>query len=223
MDEEKLKLMIDAGLRWISLGIQSCSERTLVNVYNRHFPIKATSDSVKTLEKYKSQLKHPQYHFIVDNPYETKESMVETIRFASTLPQGVDIAIFSLILYPGTQLYDMAMKDGLIGDKQEEIYTKVWGKGQGCHWSYLTALLYLCKKIKIEDNPPRFSIEKLILMLTRRELVFLLENRIASKFVMFCIDTKRWFQSFPRRLLDVIRRPGYYVNKYFRKLFLRKK
>jgi anaerobic magnesium-protoporphyrin IX monomethyl ester cyclase len=222
-DEEKLGLMVDAGLCWIAVGIQSYSQKTLLDVYNRRFPEHATDNSVRIINKYKAQLPNPEYHFIVDNPYETKEAMVETVRFASTLPQGADIAIYSLTLYPGTQLYDRAAADGLLKSKREEMYMKIWEQGQEYHWNYLTSLLYLCKRVKIENNPPGFSIEKLIRLLTRKEIVFLLENGIASKFVMLCIAGKQWLKQLPGRLLDVIRRPGYYVNKYFRKLFLRKK
>ena len=48
----------------------------------------------------------PLYDFIIDNPYETDEDIIKTLRLILTLPRPYGIMVFSLAFYPGSELYD---------------------------------------------------------------------------------------------------------------------
>lgn len=64
------------------------------------------------------------YDIISDNPYETAEDKVETLRLLYQLPRPHLLHFFSLTFYPGTDLYAKAKADGLVQDDERDIYNK---------------------------------------------------------------------------------------------------
>ena len=56
------------------------------------------------------------FDLILDNPYETDEDLRKTLSLLNTIPDTYELILFSLTFYPGTYLYDKAVKDGLIED-----------------------------------------------------------------------------------------------------------
>ena len=57
---------------------------------------------------------------MIGYPGETKKTIQETIDFCKELDLNPEI-IFFLTPYPGTELYEMALKAGKIGDEEEYI------------------------------------------------------------------------------------------------------
>jgi anaerobic magnesium-protoporphyrin IX monomethyl ester cyclase len=83
--------------------------------------------AISIIEKFREKLLYPpSYQFIIDNPYETIEETVETLRLAVSLPRPWDNPIYSLMLFPGTPLYEKASSNGLIKDMRLEVYGKDW-------------------------------------------------------------------------------------------------
>jgi anaerobic magnesium-protoporphyrin IX monomethyl ester cyclase len=68
----------------------------------------------------------PTYQFIIDNPYETVDEMLETLGLAASFPRPWGNPIYSLMLFPGVPLFSKALKDGIIKDKTVQIYTRNW-------------------------------------------------------------------------------------------------
>jgi hypothetical protein len=68
----------------------------------------------------------PTYQFIIDNPYETLDETLDTLQLAASLPRPWHNPVYSLMLFPGTPLYERAMQDGLITDKYSQIYGRNW-------------------------------------------------------------------------------------------------
>lgn len=66
----------------------------------------------------------PIYDFLLDNPYESTRDVVETLRFILELPRPYVLQPFSLVLFPGTVLYDRAKEDGLLADERSDVYRK---------------------------------------------------------------------------------------------------
>jgi anaerobic magnesium-protoporphyrin IX monomethyl ester cyclase len=126
ISEEKMEILLAAGCVKVVMGIETGSEKIAV-MYNREKSHAAVPAAVSVVEKYRSRMPlPPSYQFIIDNPYETVEEMIETLRFALSLPQPWDNPIYSLMLFPGTPLYNKACSDGLIKNKQDEVYGKNW-------------------------------------------------------------------------------------------------
>jgi len=128
-DSQRLDMLVRAGTYKISMGIQSASERIL-RMYKRPVSIKVSQEAVKRLEHARPLMIKPRsvkYHFIVDNPYESVEDKIATLKFIldmPRMPRRESVLCFSLVPYPGTGVYKMMREDGLIFDQVSQIHTK---------------------------------------------------------------------------------------------------
>jgi len=120
--EESFKLLVDAGLYSVQLGIQSGSEKTL-KLFNRHFNEQLNLEKINIINKSKTKL-IPTYDIILDNPYDTEQDLLDTIEFLIKIPKPFQLQIFSLTFFPGTPLYEKAIIDGVIKEEDEDIYIK---------------------------------------------------------------------------------------------------
>ena len=139
MDEEKLKYLLDAGLIWVEIGIQSGSERTN-KIYKRNVSNEQLLNSASILHKYSAKLLPSCYHVILDNPWETSEDILKTLNLILELPRPYSLKLASLVFFPKTGIYDKAKAEGLIKNDLEEIYRKPFVYVSG---SYLNYLVYL--------------------------------------------------------------------------------
>lgn len=117
MDEEKLRLFIDAGLRHIIMGIQSGSDRVNFELYKRYIKRHQVIKAAEIVNKYKNRISIC-YDFIATNPYETKEDIIETIELIRYLPKPFFLSINNLVYFPGTEFYDWALRDNLISKQK---------------------------------------------------------------------------------------------------------
>ena len=148
INESKFDMMTDAGLHFVYIGIQSYNQQTLLDLFRRRTSKEVILSGVKTLEKYKEKIPHPQYLFIIDNPFETKGSLYDTVRFIASLPEGATIVLYPLVLFPGTELYERAKKSGLVNDEIQDIYLKNWGMDDVRRLDFLTRVLYFHQYIR---------------------------------------------------------------------------
>jgi radical SAM superfamily enzyme YgiQ (UPF0313 family) len=147
MNEEKLDLMIDAGMTFTELGIQSGCRRTL-NMYERSITNERLLKTIDMLNMRKDKINPPDYHLIIDNPWEDIEDLKETLRLLWKLPKPHFVLISSLVFYPGTTLYKKAKEENLIKDEKSEIYRKHFITPKGSYINfifYLTTLNYFPK------------------------------------------------------------------------------
>ncbi|MFZ5563963.1 MAG: B12-binding domain-containing radical SAM protein [Thermodesulfobacteriota bacterium] len=108
VNADRLKKLKDAGLAWISLGLQSGSNRVLADVYNR----RSTAEQFLAA----ARLVHAAgiaayYDVILDNPLESDEDRYKTIDVLTAAPRPYFLQLFSLALYPGTELYRRITSD----------------------------------------------------------------------------------------------------------------
>ncbi len=99
--DEKLSMAVDAGLSSLHIGLQTGSERSNKEIYKRISSPKTYKQVAELVHKY---LIVPYYDIICDNPLETEEDEIETIRMLSELPKPYFFLFYSLTLYEGTQL-----------------------------------------------------------------------------------------------------------------------
>jgi len=136
---EKLEPLVDAGLSALQVGIQTGSAR-INTIYNRTVKNAEVLRTAKLVNSYKGRL-HPLYDVIVDNPYETVADGIETVKLLMQLKKPFTIQVFSLTMFPGTELYERASKDGLIEDEAKEIYNKFYMEREGRYATLLIALV----------------------------------------------------------------------------------
>lgn len=123
--EEKLRLLCDAGLIKLRVGIQTGSER-IRKLYDRvwetNTKILEMAHLINQFIK-KGQLRYIMYDVIVDNPWETEQDRIDTLNLVFSLPKPFGLYCFSLTFYPGTALYERALSEQLItAETTEEAY-----------------------------------------------------------------------------------------------------
>ena len=126
INEEKMGILMANGCAKVTMGVETGTER-ISNMYNRGHFFKVHEKAISLIEGYRDRMKAPpSYQFIIDNPYETVGEMVETLKLALKLRKPWNNSIYSLMLFPGTVLYEKGLADGLIKDMRSHVYERNW-------------------------------------------------------------------------------------------------
>jgi len=120
IDKERIEKMRDAGCTAIRYGVETGDEEIM----------KKTGKGI-TLERAKEVVKwtrdagvEAKAFFMIGHPWDTKESVEKTIKFAKEI--NADIVQFSITTpYPGTELWEIAKKMGIIGKNDEVDWNKL--------------------------------------------------------------------------------------------------
>ncbi|MCI5157329.1 MAG: radical SAM protein [Candidatus Electrothrix sp. AUS1_2] len=169
---KKIEVLIDAGLAFVEMGIQSMSN-TGKDLYKRKTTEKSILDAAAIFHSFRKQIYPPCYHVILDNPWETSEDVLETLDTILKLPRPFWLKRSSLVLFPGTELNSKAKAEGLLKTKEDErreIYCKHLHTPKG---SYVNFLMYLAGFSYF----PRFIIK----LLKTRFLVRLFDRNSLSR------------------------------------------
>ncbi|MDI6737758.1 MAG: radical SAM protein [Nanoarchaeota archaeon] len=118
MSEEKLQLLVDAGLTDIIIGIQSGSDRVNFEVYKRFIKREQVLRAVKIANKFKGRLA-VMYDMITTNPYENPEDVLDSIKILMEIPKPYFLSVNNLVFFLGTPLYEKAIADGIIKSKKD--------------------------------------------------------------------------------------------------------
>ncbi len=140
--EEKMRMLVDAGLVYVQMGVESGSIRMQELFGRKNMNNSRMKKAIGIINKFKDKMRAPSYDFLVDVPWETTRDKVDSLRFISEIPKPFRIQPFTLILYPGTRLYEIAKKSGMIGDEMKEIYNKTYVMREP---NYLNLLLVLSR------------------------------------------------------------------------------
>ncbi|MCK4659465.1 MAG: B12-binding domain-containing radical SAM protein [Phycisphaerae bacterium] len=152
--ERKIALLSRLPIALISMGIQSGSQGTLRDLYNRPTRIDTIARAIRILS---SRHMQAEYHYLVANPFESEQSMQETLRFVADHHRGpAKIRIFPLQFYPGSAMYDRARREGVIGEHHEEAYKLTYtGKKHIRQASYLEIWLRVALALRGVGTPSR--------------------------------------------------------------------
>ena len=122
VSKEKISELVEIGLVDVTMGIQSGSSCTL-KLYNRFTTKEKILQATQTLSSFHHKITI-NYDFILDNPWETEDNLLETLDLLTKIPHPYKILLYSLTLYPGTELYKRAKDENIIIDEIAEIYNK---------------------------------------------------------------------------------------------------
>lgn len=129
IDDEKIKLLIDAGCTDLIIGIQG-SERTNLEIYHRNQTDANVLNAGKILNKYKDKLA-VMYDVITCNPYEKPEDIISLIKLLQKIPKPYYLSVNNLVFFPGSQLYRKAKSDGTIkSEKDSASQLNYWDRGK---------------------------------------------------------------------------------------------
>ncbi len=166
MTEEKMECLVNAGLIYLQMGVQSGSAR-IQELFNRKAMNNAVMlSAMKIIHQYRDRVYPPSYDFILDVPYETIMDKIESLRLIARIPKPFRLQPFSLVLYPGTHLYKMAKADGLIQNENTDIYTKSYTRRAP---TYTNLLILLSKNGKFPSRLLHFLSAYPIVALMERQ------------------------------------------------------
>jgi hypothetical protein len=103
--------LVGAGLESLRFGFQTGSDYIRRRIYNRPGKNEDIVAFTNTVAKHGIVLRHD---LIMDNPYETAESLEETIELFMSLPEESNVDLYSLKYYPNFPLTNKAIADGII-------------------------------------------------------------------------------------------------------------
>ncbi len=122
LDDEMLSEMKTSGCKMIRLGVESGSQEVLDSI-RKGLTIKQIEDGVRLVKKHGIQALGG---FMFGFPYDSKESVEQTIQLAKRLsPDQVQFSIS--MCYPGTSLYDYAKKNNLLLVKSFREFDMTYG------------------------------------------------------------------------------------------------
>lgn len=108
-DKNIFSIMKSAGCREVSFGVESSSQKILDSI-KKKTTVKQAKDTIKFVNKIGLKV-HASY--MIGNIYETEETIKETIALSKEL--NTDITVFFVTSpYPGTELYDEALRKGFL-------------------------------------------------------------------------------------------------------------
>jgi radical SAM superfamily enzyme YgiQ (UPF0313 family) len=120
---QKLDVLIEAGLCYVEMGIQTGSPN-LRRIFRRPESDATVVAGANLLHDRRDKLLAPDYHVILDAPWETTQDRLDTVRLLTKLPKPFGLALASLVYFPETELYRQAKAEGRIHDEEREIYRR---------------------------------------------------------------------------------------------------
>lgn len=156
ISREKLTLLTQAGLRSLNMGIQTGARRTL-GLFRRPNTNEQVERTHAVVHSFRRKMRMPWYHVITDNPWETEEDLAETLQLLSRLKPPFFLVIYSLTLFPETELYERARREGLLTDENEQVYRKNYFVCADNHANRLLHLLQTYSKNGLHIRPRLMS------------------------------------------------------------------
>lgn len=136
LDKEVILKMKESGCYKLTFGIETGSLNTQKFIRKDYIDLKKSKELIQYCNKI-GIWTHSS--FIIGFPYETENDIIQTIDYAVNC--GLDMATFFIATpYPGTELYDIYMKENLLPDLGDEKAMEWLGSvGRSmCDTKYLT-------------------------------------------------------------------------------------
>lgn len=112
LDEEMIIAMKKSGCFMVAIGVESASEKIRKNI-GKNLDINKAKETIRLLKK------HGILAYVllmVGNVGETRETIIETKKFLIETQPDIATWVTGVMMCPGTELYNMAKKNGLIHD-----------------------------------------------------------------------------------------------------------
>ncbi len=157
VNREIIQRLSDAGLFLCQMGVESRSKR--IEALYKRTPVNHGLDKAFAIMKDFNERIDLLVDVLVDCPWETSEDSRETLRYLlKNLPGRFALGINSLVLYPGTELWEKAKSESL--PELPKHQKKTWKSLRQPQLSYTTILFWLLKSkfprglIRILLSPP---------------------------------------------------------------------
>ncbi len=122
ISEPLIRSLKEAGLYTADIGIQSGSEKIRRDVYHRR---QSNEEILRAANLLNSEIAMA-YDIITDNPFETKEDLIETVNLLLQFPLPFRLNLTTLILFPNYPVTRKAIESGLIDKPNTDASVKEW-------------------------------------------------------------------------------------------------
>ena len=122
ISEPLIKSLKEAGLYTADIGIQSGSEKIRRDVYNRR---QSNEEILRAATLLNGEIGMA-YDIITDNPFETKEDLIDTLNLLLQFPHPFRLNITTLILFPNYPITRKAIESGLIDKPNTDASITEW-------------------------------------------------------------------------------------------------
>jgi len=116
VNEERMTMLRDAGLVSVYMGVQS-SERVTGHLYDRRVKNQTIGDIAQLYHKLGVK---PHFQLIFDDPVSTEEDRQKLFEMISTFPHPFDLYLFSMTVFPGSELNHKLIESGIISEYDVE-------------------------------------------------------------------------------------------------------
>ncbi|MCF6157153.1 MAG: radical SAM protein [wastewater metagenome] len=124
LDDNLLSVMERAGFVGIGITVESASGVILEGLH-KGFTKEDVYQTAQVVQRHKLPCI---WIFMFGSPYETRETVLETLHFAEQYIRPKDVAFFNIgiRIYPGTELENTARKEGVLSLSSEEMLEPVF-------------------------------------------------------------------------------------------------
>ena len=110
VNEQRMEMLRDAGLTNVYMGVQS-SERVTGHLYDRRVKNQTIADIADIYHRLGVK---PHFQLIFDDPVSTDEDKQKLFEMIATFPHPYDLYLFSMTVFPGSELNNKLLQNGLI-------------------------------------------------------------------------------------------------------------
>jgi radical SAM superfamily enzyme YgiQ (UPF0313 family) len=125
ISEKKMARLVACGLQRVQMGIESGSDRIL-SLYNRPTSREKIIGAARILNRFKNRMAPPIYDFIIENPFEGRQEIRDSLSLIADLPRPFRIQVFPLKIFPGTRLFSESLQKRPKDALEDEIYRRPW-------------------------------------------------------------------------------------------------
>ena len=138
---ESVRRLKKCGLHRIKFGIEAGADRIRNQVFRRPGKNQELIKLAQAIAKFDVKIR---YDLIIDNPYDTEETLKETIDLLLKLPKPLRFNLYSLQFFPNYPLTQKAIEDGHI--TRQEASLDYLHKKMARNWAFVPRLFPLNKK-----------------------------------------------------------------------------
>jgi len=151
---EKVRLIRDAGVTFINIGVQTGSDKLNSEVFKRKLGRKHVLRAAGILAEEVPNVGRG-FDFLIRNPYETLSDKMETASLLMELPLPFVVRTYALTFFPGLPLTERAYQDGFLTNGKVNSIYDYDGSNEENAWQ------------EVLENAPNVSKENRINLLTQ--------------------------------------------------------
>ncbi len=143
---DTISKLVNIGLHRVKFGIEAGTDQIRNQIFQRPGKNSEIVSLVNRISNYDVKIR---YDLILDNPYDTEETLKETINLVMQLPKPLRFNLYSLQYFPKYPLTQRALNDGHIN--AEEVSLDSLQKRMAHNWAYVPKLLPHTKKQMLQN------------------------------------------------------------------------